>query len=163
MIKQNPTVNIYVILIIVIAAPFCLFTGSIVMAYAYLILYSALVIIGTLFSALAVFVPERVGMRMALGLDEKGHKGIDISVWDTYIKNYENRYGSLRNWLYIGVELILIAMFISAGAYLVVYIVIFSIIVKEASLWRVYKAMKRKKTIWKVAAFLHGIQESFEQ
>lgn len=149
--------------IFVAIASFCLFTGNIVTTYIFSIIYSALVIISIPGSFAMILMPSRVGIRMAIRFDEEGHKDIDISVWDTYMKNCENRFGELHIWLDLVTYLALLTMFIAAGVYFAFYISISCTIMLEAGRWKLYKVIKDKKTTWGAAAYLHEIQEFLKQ
>ena len=147
-------------IILAVSCPFCLFIGSSIATYTYTIIYLLLILMATPTYLLMLFMPTRLGMRMSICLNKGDQKDIDISVWDAYIKKYEGRYGHLYSWINLVVHLCILAMFMAAGIWFVVYIDIIYTVIGEAAGWRLYKTIRDNKIMWGAASFLVQIQEA---
>jgi len=149
--------------ILAIICLFCLFAGNSATTGIYTVAYVLLTLIAMPSYFLMLFWPTKMGIRMSICLNKKDQKDIDISVWDAYVEKYENRYSSLHSWIDLAAHLSILAMFMAAEIWFVVYMDIICTAMGEAATWRLYKTIKNKKTMWGAAAFLHDIQESFKQ
>jgi len=152
----------YDAVILAVTCLFCLFAGNSTATGIYTGVYILLTLITIPTYFLILFWPTKTGMRMSICLNKEDQKDIDISVWDTYIKRYEDRYRSLHSWINLAAHLSILAMFMAAEIWFVVYMDIICTAIGEAATWRLYKTIKNKKTIWGAAAFVHSVQEFFK-
>jgi len=160
--KQIPMrfITKYCTVVFAVICLFCLFSGNSIATHIYTIAYVLLTLIVIPSYFLMIFTPRKMGMRMSICLDKKGQKDINISVWDTYIKKYENRYSHLSNWINLAAHFSILAMFMIAEIWFVVYLDIICTAVGEVAAWRLYKTIRDNKTTWGAASFLLQIQEA---
>jgi len=148
-----------------VLTPLFLFTGVPKAAFVYSIIYFILTAIGTALLTAMALRPSKVGMSMAVRLDENGRKVIDSSVWDHYVERYENRKKSRDKIAQINdiASFATIIMFMLARVYPVVCLIVFTIVIGKIAVWRLYKTIKSKRTSWGAAAFVLEVQELLGQ
>jgi len=151
----------YVNIMFAVLTPLFLFTGIPKAAFVYSIIYFILTAIGAVPLTAMALRPSKVGMSMAVLLDENGHKVIDSSVWDHYMERYENRRKNRSRILQISdiASFATIIMFMLARVYPVVCLIIFTMVIGKIAVWRLYKTIKSKRTRWGAAAFVLEAQE----
>lgn len=103
--------------------------------------------------------PKIKGMDIGITRDENGRGSPNVTAWDEYITEYDNRYKSLALWLAVLLQMILFAIFIHYGYLYAAIIFVTSMILCEAARYRIYKCIKKNKLSWGVASVIVGMQD----